>query len=233
MKGWRTWLKRSAIGLAAVCLLTIFASWVIYKVTKAEATDLQTILTTMFASLCGGAFTMAGVLFTIDEADRDKKEEEIKKAKPYLNLVPIKDATEETKDTTTKDVFDDVYQIEVDGELGEWGDSLETFAFEVENISDALLIFKDIKINGESYKRFTTEKIIRKGAKIRFLMNGIKDYLNKIDKVELYGEDILGNLYKYDISLDSFISPIDPPKATKISLPIWVEKVKSDKAKSK
>lgn len=58
----------------------------IYLIYLIPEKELQTIILTIVAALYGGLITLVGVAWTIKKSDKDRKEDEIKREKPYFSF---------------------------------------------------------------------------------------------------------------------------------------------------
>lgn len=75
------------VGDFVLCFLLMIL--LIYKIPDA---NLQTIVTALAAALIGGLLTLLGVMLTIKKSDKDRKEDEIKKAKPIFSYNMLRKA---------------------------------------------------------------------------------------------------------------------------------------------
>ena len=158
-----------AIGIVTCILLR-------YAITDDK---MQEITTTIFASILGGAITLAGVAWTIKKGDmdrqaeikeieHDRKEEDKKKNKPYLCI-------------NTKSNANIRIALQHPGGYG----------LSVQLLTDAIFIFKGV-IADDKY--LESEKLIPQKESFHIELN-INDYKN----VSLVGCDVLDNYYKFDL----------------------------------
>ena len=95
--------------------------------------QLKTIVTAVVAALYGGILTLVGVAWTIRHSDKERKEEEKKKAKPIFTFNMV---LEEINDIRTKKVCFDVAENEIEYEchvVAEIGNS-DHALFEVKRV---------------------------------------------------------------------------------------------------
>ena len=98
--------KKNIINLIGFILDTLsFLTLMIYLIYKipTQFENLQTIITTIVAAVLGGALTLVGVAWTIKKSDKDKREEELQKAKPLFSLLSAIDFDTAQKFEVKKD----------------------------------------------------------------------------------------------------------------------------------
>lgn len=195
--------------ILGICLVTWVTSYVIHILPADHFGDMKGTLATMFASLCGGLLTLFGVDLTINNAEKSRKIDAIDKAKPYLNIRDLHGNTEYLSNCPNTD------KIELIGEC-DWSND-QSLIFEITNISEALFLYKNIKIDGKNYGYWDTARPLAKHDKIIFSYTASVEHLSKIETIVIFGQDVLGNKYKYDV----FIQPplIVLPLVKNISLP--------------
>lgn len=176
-----------AIGIVTCILLR-------YTITDDK---MQEIMTAIFASILGGAITLAGVAWTIKKGDmdrqaeikeieHDRKKEDKKKNKPYLCI----DTTGNAK-----------IKIALQHPGG--------YNLSIQLLTDAIFIFKGVIADD---RFFESEKLIPQKESFHIELN-INDYQN----VSLVGCDVLDNYYKFDLefymrSNTKLVKSIDLPK---------------------
>jgi len=165
---------------------------------------LFSVVAGIYAAVLGGAITLGGVAWTISKADTDKKEEEKKKATPYLKLVRGK------KDNEKVEIVESIVL-----EKNITPDNDRHFRFVIENVSEAMFFYKKIRVNQVEIETDTV--LLTKGRIIGFSIVYEKE---SIDRIEIFGADALGNMHRYELMLqkDGYET-----KATEISLPFLVE----------
>lgn len=116
----------------------------------AESQDLFNAVMGIFAGLVGGALTLAGVAWTIKKSDKDKREEELQKAKPLFSLLSAID-------------FDTVQKFEVKKDFTEIDVKLNN----VTEINYPKVVFWGAFLNSDC-SNFTIEEIyIGRGKTVR------------------------------------------------------------------
>lgn len=160
--------------------------------------QLQEILTTIFAAIIGGAITLGGVAWTIkseaknrqddfDKREQERKEEERKKAIPYLRV------------SESKNEYKSSFVVDIQVKQKKNGISQGTmYLF---TINESIFIFKGAIIDGKLYE--VGERLLSKENQIQFIYNKYE-----VENVEILGCDALGNYYKYRY-LDKYL---DMPK---------------------
>lgn len=123
--------------------------YLIYKI-PTQFENLQTIITTIVAAVLGGALTLVGVAWTIKKSDKDKREEELQKAKPLFSLLSAID-------------FDTVQKFEVKKDFTEIDVKLNN----VTEINYPKVVFWGAFLNSDC-SNFTIEEIyIGRGKTVR------------------------------------------------------------------
>lgn len=147
--------------------------------------QLKTIVTAVVAALYGGILTLVGVAWTIRHSDKERKDEEKKKAKPIFTFNMVLD---EIKDIRTKKVCFDVadngieYECHVVAEL----ENSDHALFEVKRV------FHDGKWNGVEGN---TVVLPNKSVYFDFRFN------DDVSNLFLEVKDGLDNFYYYEIKV--------------------------------
>ena len=207
-----TVLKGMGILVALIIIIPMVVS-VLLSLIPEGYEGLQTTLTTMLASAYGGVLTLGGVAWTIRKSDKEKKEEEIKRAKPYLKIVKRK------VDTTLIEIWQTV-SMQEDFQESKARDS-SCAILKIENISDAPFLYKKMEINNKEVYGSETV-LLTKGKIVRFAIADEYENIKRIFNITIYGEDLLGNRYKYKIQLAD--KGWDRSIAEDIDLPILIQK---------
>ena len=210
----KTVLKWMGILWVLIIIIPMVVSVLISFIPE-EYEGLQTTLTTMLASAYGGALTLLGVVLTIRQSDKDRKEEEIERAKPYLKVVEGKVA-----DKTLIKSWQTVSTQENFQESKAKNPSHATL--QIENIRDATFLYKKMEINNKEVYGSKTV-LLTKGNIICFSIEDEYENINKIFNITIYGEDILENRYKYKIQLANDMY-WDKSIAAGIGSPILIQK---------
>ena len=146
--------------------------------------SLQTIATAVTASVFGGLITLVGVAWTIKKSDKDRKDEEKKKAKPIFSFNPqIKECL---IDGSTKACFTSVDE--------EKKFRCETHV-ELENSKESSFILNRVFHDGD-WHRLEGNKIVLPSGKCN-LVFAFTDY----EGIFLEIMDCLGNLYLYHLKV--------------------------------
>lgn len=227
--------------IATTVALTVLA---LYKLLWQSPADGQTADNTLFsaavgvyAALLGGGLTLTGVAWTIKHSEIQRKEEERKKYRPFMELqneVPTRmvrasQLNRKNSDDPNYDKNGKVHLI----------DALIK-AFNVKNISESNIILEGVVLNGE-YCAFDHSDIIAKGEAIQIQTTGNYVFPPSSENVnmDLIVSDILGNKYKLkcvlerrDEQAETFVTEYADPEANldfqlfcviAINLPILTE----------
>lgn len=155
--------------------------------------ELQTIVIAIVAAIYGGIITLAGVAWTIRKSDKDRKDDEIAKAKPYFSFQSL---THEPKAGTFKNVcFPDP--------MKETNCIFDVYA-QIDNSNLSVLILKRIYHDGEWIDLNMNQTLIPGGNLI--LNFRCTNFLC----VYLETGDTLGNSYFYKIELLGMPNPLSP-----------------------
>lgn len=154
--------------------LTIY---LIYLITNPSV---QTIVTAIVSAIYGGLITLAGVAWTIRKSDLDRKNDEIKKAKPLFSFNP--QLRECSIDGSAKACFTPTDY--------EDGFSCETHV-EIENSDNSSFSFNKLFHDGEWFE-LEGNKVVLPSGKCYFVF----DFSDALDIV-LSVKDSLGNEYLY------------------------------------
>ena len=157
----------------------------IYLIYLLPDEQLKTIVTAVVAALYGGILTLVGVAWTIRHSDKERKEEEKKKAKPIFTFNMV---LEEINDIGTKKVCFDVAENEIEYECH--------VVAELENSDHALFevkrVFHDGKWNGVEGN---TVVLPNKTVYFDFRFN------DDVNNLFLEVKDGLDNSYYYEIKV--------------------------------
>ncbi len=146
--------------------------------------NLQTIVTALSAALIGGLLTLIGVMLTIKKTDKDKKEEEIKKAKPVFTFNML--TKEPVKPEFTKACFP-MLEKEIDYRC-------EAYA-ELENSNLSSFSMKRLR-HDKTWFELEGNTTLIPGNKciLSFWFDSSSDIVLEV-------EDTLGNIHYYSISV--------------------------------
>lgn len=164
--------------------------YLIYIIPKEFAT-LQSIITTIVSAALGGALTLAGVAWTIKTSDKDRREEEKKKYKPYFDYIITLEY-----DLSQKRDHDPVCFFNINSDL-EDGNKIYTY---FKNSNNAILKIFGFKWKGIiHYPKFNTT--ILEGQRFLLFVVLPKESNPGKEETNLIVSDILGNQYEYALSL--------------------------------
>lgn len=171
-----------------------------------EDEKLQNIVTAIVASLCGGFLTLLGVAWTIKRQDEIRKEEEKKKAKPYLRLVEQNSCEEDScvlkwSNFTKVDWLKNELTNEQHEKLIDTSKKLIAFInFSIELLSDNLCKIIGLEINNIRFN-LNNIKILVKNNVASFSLNDIL-VVSEFGNVKIIVCDIYDRLYSYKVELE-------------------------------
>lgn len=176
------------IGIA----LTIYLIYIIPENTG----NLQNIITTIVAAIYGGLLTLVGVAWTIKKSDKNRKEEERKKYKPYFNFIldidpqrPLKNDNSITMFAINNETQKNIY-----------------FLSNFYNSKNSILKIISLKIGENTYSAKGNVLVIE-GQKFTIFFH-IPTNINLLkEKIILTISDILGNYYQYHIKTHKTTTP--------------------------
>lgn len=140
-------------------------------------------LITVFAALIGGAITLAGVAWTINNTRVDRIEDEKKKAKPYFtfNMIYAEPKEIEGKKICLTEGSDSNYSCEVNAEI--------------ENSNRSIIVLSKI-YHDKKWFNLEANKMLINGGKVLFNFR-----FDEPNDIVLEVKDILGNEYYYAIQV--------------------------------
>ena len=147
--------------------------------------QLKTIVTAVVAALYGGILTLVGVAWTIRHSDKERREEEKKKAKPIFTFNMV---LEEIKDIRTKKVCFDVAENEIEYKFH--------VVAEIENSDHSLFEVKRVFHDGK-WNEIEGNTVVLPNKSVYF------DFRFNYDVNNLFLEvkDGLDNSYYYEIKV--------------------------------
>lgn len=157
----------------------------IYLIYLLPDEQLKTIVTAVVAALYGGILTLVGVAWTIRHSDKERKEEEKKKAKPIFTFNMV---LEEINDIGTKKVCFDVAENEIEYECH--------VVAEIENSDHSLFEVKRVFHDGK-WNEIEGNTVVLPNKSVYF------DFRFNYDVNNLFLEvkDGLDNSYYYEIKV--------------------------------
>ena len=145
--------------------------------------DLFNALISIFAALIGGAVTLVGVAWTINNNKEEKKQEEIEKAMPYFTFNIIRNIPKNIDGL--KICFPEELELNYD---------CETYG-ELENSKHSVIILKRIYHDNTWFTLQCNNTLIHSGKLIlNFKFSSPNDIILEVS-------DILGNLYYYKLNV--------------------------------
>lgn len=206
-------INRKKLSLLFIFELLVGIALTIYLIYKIpdDLGNLQTIITTIIAALFGGLFTLLGVAWTIrkgeedrkkdrEQLENDRKEEERKKAIPYLQYFVKRN--------------DDIQSVSAGGfTVKYFNDKVDHFRdFHFKNISDNIFVSDSVIIGDKLFN--VDRRIVAKNQYVTLRIIGNIDELNKAaDSFYLVGRDTLDNYYSYRmVFTDNFTTCLELPK---------------------
>lgn len=159
---------------------------IIYKI---ENQTLQTIVIALSAALISGLLTLLGVILTINKSDRDRKEEELNKNKPFFYYTPYYKGP--YYDHNSKEPHRKNF-----GVSGKHPQYLGRFY----NSDKIEFLIESITFNGKTAE-CTFDKVVSKGELFE-LIAYVDDKEDRIDNYTLNIEDVNRNKIKVSIDLD-------------------------------
>lgn len=200
-----------AIGIVTCILLR-------YAITDCK---MQEIMTTIFASILGGAITLAGVAWTIKKGDMDRrsdieriegerKEEERKKLIPHIMFANGHEVLYAARVEKVHEIdfrnSNDVEQIK-----NRTYYSIQIKPFTIKNVSNSNIILKGLYLN-ELYYNFSYERLVAQNdvCQVQIGINYSFAVTEKITSIRLLVSDILG--YEYLVECQFYSSMDDRPQ---------------------
>lgn len=152
---------------------------------------------TVYSAVVGGGLTLAGVAWTITNADNQRKDEERKKFKPLFNFVS-RNLFQGIDNTRLTYIYGSKL-VNSDNNASKES-QLESFIenFDMENSSKIEFFVCGIYINNVFYKTHTKE-LIKKNHTIRFDFDQVCFNIDTINEIKLSVEDLIENQYTMEL----------------------------------
>lgn len=165
--------------------------------------SLQQIIIPIVAAVYGGLLTLVGVAWTVKKSDRDRKEEEIKKAKPVLFICDPSTTSVDNKNLIKKVLLSKQEKGTLKNKNGKVKYSLPHIL--INNSDYSHVIIKGFVIN-KNFHLYDYGQVLPKDATI-YLMSDYKfGYKGKINYVAILIQDMLDNLYELELNFDLMIN---------------------------
>ena len=187
-------LRQSGLNIILCFNLLLGLALTIYLIYVIPDKLIRDITTTIIAAVYGGLITLLGVAWTIHKNEKDKKAEEIEKAKPYLQLIsdnhiPDKDQKFDAKVTIS---FSNNYkdeQVVLNSALPHY--------LHIKNVG-SLLIIEAIKLDS-TYKSCKKTLVAENNNLLLCLQSFSFNVERETIELILYGRDKLKNYYSFTI----------------------------------
>ena len=161
--------------------------------------EIQDIVIPTVAAVYGGLITLVGVALTIRKSDKDRKEDEIKKAKPLVFTVNIKTINSDRE----KPINRFLYSTKNRGTLSYNNKRSKYYTLPAIVISNADYSYSTLvgfRINND-YHLYDIGQVLKKNT-LMILRNDFKfNYKEKINKVSLLIMDMLDNIYELELNV--------------------------------
>lgn len=190
MKKILTVWKRIAAVLFA--LLVISVTTVLIYIIPERLEKLQTIITAIISAVYGGLLTLVGVAWTIKYGEKQKREDELARAKPLFTFNIVTDGGIDVHNRKVC-LVQDSYIPNTLAEAIKLPDGTETF-FELENSLNATFTVKRLYFDG-SWHITSANNIVLPGNKIYIQLYR----KNLIEHPVMEVEDIYGRRFYYDL----------------------------------
>ncbi len=142
----------------------------------------------LISAIYGGLITLVGVAWTIKKSDKNKRDDEVKRAEPLFSFSMLRSEPDANK---YKKLCMSSYEVEINSF------SCEAF-FVLENSNQSAFEMKSIYHDGEKIQLEGNTKMIPASQNdeclVSFLFNSPEDIYLEI-------EDILGNLFYYEVKV--------------------------------
>ena len=161
---------------------------------------LQEILIPIISAVYGGLMTLVGVVLTIRKSDIDKKEEEIRKAKPvvFVNDYRTTDFSKE------ESVFKSLLSEKKNGTLKQATEKDESYSIPqmfITNSDYSYVTLRGFMINDDIHF-YDYGQVLQKNSFMQLTSSFKFKYKKKIKYVSLILEDMLDNLYEMKVEFN-------------------------------
>lgn len=170
--------------------------------------NLQTIATTIIATIYSGLFTLVGVAWTIKKGDRDKKAEERKKYFPHF--IPLSNEIYRGSTHGDMPIIDPALKQAKGIVLRDWefntrdvAENFSVVAIYLRNISPYPCAIEKIFVNEIEFSAASKIWIEKESAFYIQLEGATQNFYNNKNKMLIY--DMLGNKYRYEIVTNEIV----------------------------
>lgn len=187
--------KSSFFNVIMIINFLIGLGLTVYLIFIIRDESLRQILTAIISSVYGGLLTLVGVAWTIKHANNDKKEEEIKRNKPFIFIVDTKHSS---TDIQTRVLIDNqnIFKTSFNS-----GDRYSINSFVIENADFSYSILKGICINNELIA-LNVAQALRKNGQYLIICDFNLLYNKDITNLSLLLIDMLENYYLLKVNFE-------------------------------
>lgn len=161
--------------------------------------DIQNIVIPVISAVYGGLITLVGVALTIRKSDKDRKDDEIKKAKPLVFIVNVRNINSDKE----KPISRFLYSKNARGTLV-WANkknkyySLPLIAISNADYSHCVII--GYRINND-YHIFDVGQVLPKDSLMILRNDFTFNYKENIQYISLLIKDMLDNIYELELNV--------------------------------
>lgn len=172
-------------------VLTVYLIYIIPN------TKIQEIVIPIISAVYGGLITLVGVILTIKKSDKDRKEEEVKKAKPLVYVFDYAHMSYQKEGILQRKLMSNTF----------WGTlkkakpdemSYKIPIIPITNVDYSHCSVVGFRIN-KDYHLFDIGQVLPKNSKMLLLSDFNFKYKEKIDYVALLINDMLDNIYELEL----------------------------------
>ena len=158
--------------------------------------DIQNIVIPVISAVYGGLITLVGVALTIRKSDKDRKDDEIKKAKPLVFIVSQINSSKETA------IYRFMYSERCRGSLKTANKNKKFYSLPLMSISNtdySHCVVLGFRINND-YHIFDVGQVLQKES-LMVLRNDFNfNYNDDINYVSILIKDMLDNIYELELN---------------------------------
>lgn len=194
---------------------------------------LQEILIPIISAVYGGLMTLVGVVLTIRKSDIDKKEEEIRKAKPVVFISDYRTTDFIRENPTLKPLFSE----KKNGTLKPATKNDESYTISqilIRNSDYSYVAVRGFMINDDVHF-YDFGQVLSKDSFMQLTSHFKFKYKKKIKYVSLILEDMLDNLYEMEVEFnidgdtkDKTITILSGLKTERVDLDVNLKNVPND-----
>ena len=184
------------------------------------STIIWSIIAAIAGAAVGGSFTLLGAVVTIKHTQKEKRDDEIKKAKPFLFIF----CPGSILSPTYSNIFDSLSSKNARGTLKK-ANKRECYKLAkilIANSDYSCASLVGFKINKNDYHLFDYGKILLKNTYYNFSCNYKFEFDSKIETLALLLLDTLGNIYEFGVKFS-----VNREKQNTIEIESGLEIIKS------